>query len=188
MRASRVGAVVLSTLLVVCLCAAGAGYIALRSMGWVLARSLDSEPATVASTGSAIASYELPPGFDDGYAGTIAGFTWLPTTATMGRATFISCRGRSGSPGRGCAAAADADCCRRRAEWSGVTVVERYPCQIRGEQATVVVSEGRNHDNQPYRTASVLFIGNGGPALLNFSMPAARWDQEFVDDFLNSIH
>jgi hypothetical protein len=188
MRTSRVGAIVLSTLLVVCLCAAGPVYLALRSVGWVLARSLDSEPAMVASTGSAIASYELPPGFDDGHAGTIAGFAVVAYNGDDGQSHIYLVQGPQGLH-------LDEDALQRQMQiaaadepWSGVTVVERYPCQIRGEQATVVVSEGRKHDNQRYRTASVLFIGNGGPALLNFSMPAARWDQEFVDDFLNSIH
>lgn len=187
MRASRVGAVVLSTLLVVCLCAAGAGYIALRSMGWVLARSLDSEPATVANTGSAIAIYELPPGFEDGYAGTMAGFTVVAYNGDDGQSHIYLAQGPQWLT-------LDEDALQRQMqtaagdeEWSEVTVVERYPCQIRGEPATVIVSEGRNHDNQPYRTASAMFSGNGGPALLNIAMPAGRWDQELVNDFVDSL-
>jgi hypothetical protein len=187
MRTSRVGAIVLSTLLVVCLCAAGAAYLTLHSVGWVLARSLDSEPATVASTGSAIASYELPPGFDDGYAGTIAGFAVVAYNGDDEQSHIYLVQGPQWLN-------LDEDALQRQMraaagdeQWRDVTVVERYPCEIRGEQATVVVSEGRRHDTQRYRTASALFIGNGGPALLNIEMPTARWDQELVDDFFNSI-
>jgi hypothetical protein len=38
-----------------------------------------------------------------------------------------------------------------------------------------------------YRSASAVFVGNGGTALVNISSPAANWDQTMVDSFIESL-
>lgn len=72
--------------------------------------------------------------------------------------------------------------------WMEVRVVERQPCQVRGQETTLVVSEGVSHDGQRYRSASALFEGNDGLALVNISGPANTWDQAMVDTFIESLH
>jgi predicted GH43/DUF377 family glycosyl hydrolase len=72
-------------------------------------------------------------------------------------------------------------------QWSEVTVIETKPCQIRGEETTLVISEGVSHDGHRYRSASAVFDGNGGTALVNVSGPAANWDQTMVDSFIESL-
>ena len=56
-----------------------------------------------------------------------------------------------------------------------------------GQQTTLIIGEGVNGDNVPYRTASALFEGKGGQALVNISMPSASWDQAVVDEFIESL-
>lgn len=68
-----------------------------------------------------------------------------------------------------------------------MTVVENRPVTLRGQEATLVVSEGINHEGKTYRQATVSFRGKGGPALLVFSDSVENWDQDAVDTFLQSI-
>jgi len=69
-----------------------------------------------------------------------------------------------------------------------ITVIETHTAKLRGQDATVVISEGINSENVRYRQITVAFEGNGGPALLVFSESVDAWDQEVVDAFLESIH
>jgi hypothetical protein len=68
-----------------------------------------------------------------------------------------------------------------------LTVVENRATTIRGEAATVVISDGVNHDGNTYRQVTVAFQGKGGPALLVLSEPSESWDQSIVDALLASI-
>lgn len=68
-----------------------------------------------------------------------------------------------------------------------LTVVENRAAMIRGEAATVVISDGVNHDENTYRQVTVAFEGKGGPALLVLSAPSESWDQFAVDALLASI-
>lgn len=68
-----------------------------------------------------------------------------------------------------------------------LTVIENRASTIRGEAATVVISDGVNHDGNTYRQVTVAFQGKGGPALLVLSEPSESWDQSAVDALLASI-
>ena len=68
-----------------------------------------------------------------------------------------------------------------------LTVIENRPVNIRRQEATMVISEGTNHEGESYRQASISFQGKGGPALLVFSESVENWDQDAVETFLQSI-
>jgi hypothetical protein len=68
-----------------------------------------------------------------------------------------------------------------------ITVIEKRPVTLRGQEATLIVSEGVNSENVPYRQVTAAFEGKGGPALLMFSETVEAWDQVAVDEFLSSI-
>ncbi len=68
-----------------------------------------------------------------------------------------------------------------------MTVVEKRSVAIRGQQTILVISEGVNSSDQPYRQATATFQGKNGPALLVISEPAARWDTARIDRFIASI-
>ena len=68
-----------------------------------------------------------------------------------------------------------------------LSVVENRAATVRGQAATIVISDGVNHDGDTYRQITVAFQGKGGPALLVFSEPAERWDQSTVDALIASI-
>ncbi len=69
-----------------------------------------------------------------------------------------------------------------------ITVIETRPVTVRGQETTLVISEGVNSDGETYRQVTVAFQGKGGPALLMLSEPVTRWNQETVDAFIASIH
>lgn len=67
------------------------------------------------------------------------------------------------------------------------TVIENRPVTVRGQEATLVISEGTNHEGLLYRQAMVAFEGKGGPAMLVFSDTLENWDLEAIEAFLTSI-
>jgi hypothetical protein len=68
-----------------------------------------------------------------------------------------------------------------------MTVLEKRPVTLRGQDSTLIVSEGVNSENVPYLQITAAFEGKGGPALLMFSETVDAWDQAAVDEFLSSI-
>jgi hypothetical protein len=68
-----------------------------------------------------------------------------------------------------------------------MTVIENRPATVRGQEATLVISEGVNHENVTYHQATVAFEGKGGPAMLVFSDTLENWDLEAIEAFLASI-
>ena len=186
-RTTKVILVIISSLLAICLCIAATGFIAVRSAGWVLGRAFETDPESVAQVGDDIAGYDLPAGFGSAHVAQLAGFSLVSYTGADGHSHIMLFQ----APQILKLDQAELERQMRTASgkdaWTELTVVERQPCQIRGEQTTLVISEGNNHDGQRYRSASALFTGEGGPALVNLSTPADSWDQETVDAFIDSL-
>jgi hypothetical protein len=67
------------------------------------------------------------------------------------------------------------------------TVSETRPITVRGEESTLIITEGINSNSETYRQAMLPFEGKGGPALLLLSAPFTSWNQETVDTFIASI-
>lgn len=183
----RVILVLVAGMIGICLCLAAASFIAVRSTGWILGRALEGDPVAVAEAGSRIAEYDVPAGFDEGYAADFAGFSLVGYTGADEQSHIYLFQVPAGLS----LDQMDMEQQMRRGsgtnEWIDVTEVSRQSCEIRGEQTTMIVGEGVNGDNVPYRTASALFDGKGGTALVNISMPSASWDQAVVDEFIASL-
>lgn len=164
-----------------------AGFIMFRSAGWVLTHVIDSEPASISEVGRSIADYDVPDHYSDAYAAEVAEFSLvayrnvdtdahiyliqMPETIHVDPAILeTQLRVASGTE-----------------TLAEVAVVHHIPCRIRGQETTLVISEGLNHDNRPYRSASAMFPGKGGQALINISGPVEAWDQAMVDSFVESF-
>ncbi|MBP6016712.1 MAG: hypothetical protein KA586_08325 [Candidatus Promineofilum sp.] len=164
-----------------------AGFIMLRSAGWVLTNVLDGQPASVSEVGRSIADYAVPEPYSDAYAAEIAEFSMvayrdvntdghiyliqMPATIQIDPAVLeTQLRVASGTE-----------------VLAKVAVVQHIPCRIRGQETTLVISEGLNHNNRPYRSASAIFPGKGGQALINISGPVEAWDQAMIDSFVESF-
>lgn len=66
-------------------------------------------------------------------------------------------------------------------------VVEEREVSLRGETVILLVREGRNSEDLPYREASAAFTGRGGMALLSISSPVEQWDWDLVEQFIASF-
>lgn len=180
--------IIVGTLLGICLCVGAAGFVLLRGAGWFITETVESDAPTVAAVGEGIADYTLPAGYGDGYAVSLGGYEMVAYTAVSGRSHIYLIQGPA-------SLTVDRDTLARQAReatgadaWREVQTVEERPCQIRGQASTLVISEGVSHDGMRYRTASALFEGNGGPALVSLSAPADSWDQAMVDAFIASLN
>jgi hypothetical protein len=174
-------------LITLCLGLGMVGWLLYSNTGRVLSQTIDNEPTKVAAVREDIADYTLPVGFGEAQAVRLANFSMVSYTAEDGQTHIFLFQ----APGvlildeyelerqMGLATGKD--------EWRDVTVIESQPCQIRGEESTLIISEGVSHDGSRYRSASAIFDGNGGTALVNISGPSEDWDQEMVDDFIASL-
>jgi hypothetical protein len=60
---------------------------------------------------------------------------------------------------------------------------------IRGEQVEVVIYEGRSEGSDfVMRQLVTAFPGKDGTAMLMIMGPADGWDQDMIDEFIESIH
>jgi hypothetical protein len=179
-----------AVVLVVCLCAAASGFFLYRSTGRALGNILNTDAAKVVEVAKPIADYTLPAGFGNAFSTEMGGFSMVAYTGDDGHSHIyfiqlpanlqidqakIESQIRQASP--------------NGKDWATkMEIVERKPAKIDGQDVTLMVSEGINHDNQPYREASAMFQGKGGgQAMVMISGPIATWDQAVVDEFLASI-
>lgn len=177
----------LSSLVVVALCLGSAGWLAFRGVGRMLSRSIERDPVKVAAISEAIADYTLPDGFAEASAVEVANFALVTYTAVDGRTHISLMQAPAALPIDRAELERQMSVASGRDEWTDVRVIETKPCQIRGQEATLVISEGVSHDGQRYRSASAVFDGNGGTALMNVSGPAKSWDQAMVDSLFDSL-
>jgi hypothetical protein len=175
---------------VLCMCAAISGLILFRATGSVLGNTIHTEADRVSEVAASIASYTIPAGFKDASVTSLADFSMVAYNGEDGHSHIYlfqlpayvhvdqaeierQLREKSGEEGKG---------------WVEMEVVGRQPATINGQSVELVISEGINHDSQPYRQMSGMFQGKGGQALVVYSGPVSTWDQAVVDDFIASIH
>ena len=58
---------------------------------------------------------------------------------------------------------------------------------VRGQPATLTISERVNGEGRLYRSAYLVFEGHAGKAALVINQPATEWDAEAVNTFIASI-
>ncbi len=165
-----------------------AGIIILRLADWGLSHLVENESITVTEVGRSIADYEIPASYDEEYAIEVANFSLVAyqNTNQAGHIYLIqfpdAIEVDPGALAQQLHQVADDN------SWTELVAVYHIPCSIRGQAATLVISEGFSHDGFRYRSASAVFAGNGGQALVNISGPADSWDQAMVDTFVQSLH
>jgi hypothetical protein len=179
--------IILGSLMALCLCAAVTGLLVYRNTGRILSRTLDNDPEKVTTIGDYIVEFTLPAGFGEGQGVHLANFSMVTYTAADGRTHIFLFQAPSSLTLDKNELERQMGLATGKDEWNEVTVIETLPCQIRGDAATLVISEGVSHDGRLYRSASAVFEGNEGTALVNFSGPANQWDQEMVNTFIASM-
>lgn len=173
-------------LIILFLCIGAASFVGIRVTEWTMSETFENDAATVANVGDSIADYTLPAEFGDGYAVRWEDFSMVAYTADGNSHIYLVQVPESLLPEH-----AELEQQMRQVSGQGdfreSRVIGRQPCPIRGEPTTLIISEGINHTGQLYRSASALFEGNEGTALINISGPADTWDQEMVETFIESV-
>lgn len=178
-----------SVFIVACLVLAVAGTIFFRSPARVLERVVKTDAETVADISDSIADYRLPAGFTDAHGARAAGFSFVTYTGDDDRShiflfqmpSYINID-QEDLIHQAQQASGNEDYVRVRTE-----VVDEIPAVIAGQEVTLLVSEGTNHEGDVYRQVSGMFEGKNGQALVVFERPLSSWDQAEVDEFLASI-
>lgn len=136
---------------------------------------------------SKIADFDLPEGYTSEFSAEMAGYTLATYKGTSGPSHLYLIQSEKEADGEELQhmltqlAPGSSDPNTR------MIVIENRPVTVRGQEVTVVISDGTNSDGDPYRQATVAFQGKGGPALLVLSEPMDRWNDETIASFLASI-
>ena len=179
--------ILLGVVMTMCLLLVVGGCVGVRTVAKAVTRVVENDPVTVAEVSDSIATYTLPAEFGDGYVAQLAGYSLVSYAAEDAHTHIYLIQAPPSLKMDRSALEQQANQTVGSTGWNEVTVIERQPYQIRGEETVLVVSEGINHDGNRYRSASAVFAGNEGLALANVSGPAVNWDQEMVEVFMGSL-
>ncbi|RPI86297.1 MAG: hypothetical protein EHM41_08960, partial [Chloroflexi bacterium] len=145
-----------TVLIVSCLVLAVAGVVLFRSTGWVLGKVLKSDTESIADISESIAEYDLPSDFNDSYAARAAGFSYVAFTGDDNHSHIYLFQLPSYID------IDQEDLIRQAQQASGKDdyvrvsskVVDEIPGMIAGQEVTLLVSEGVNHDGKTFREVS----------------------------------
>lgn len=149
--------------------------------------AINGNSEDVSSTASDIAEFDLPAGYTPEFSATLGAYTVAAYSPGDGHSHLYLVQSENEND--------SAELEKMLAELvpgssdrnTRMTVVENRPATIREKDATLVISDGVNHEGATYRQITVSFQGKGGPALLVLSEPTERWDQSMVDTLIASI-
>jgi hypothetical protein len=146
-----------------------------------------NDPEHVMKLASNIADFELPEGYTSEFSAEMAGYTLAAYKGASGPSHLYLIQSEKEADGKELEnmltqlAPGSSDPNTR------MTVIENRPVSIRGQEVTLVISDGTNSDGEYYRQITAAFQGKGGPALLVFSETIDRWNDEMIDALLTSI-
>ena len=149
--------------------------------------TIKSDPADVSSAASEIADFTPPAGYSSEFTASLLGYTVAAYNPGDGHSHLYMIQSEKESDSEKLADMLAELAPGSRDSNTRLTVVENRPALIRGQEATLVISDGVNSDGDSYRQVTAAFQGKGGPALLVLSEPVDRWDQSAVDAFIASI-
>lgn len=176
---------------VICCCAAGSTYFAFNQFGRKMENIVNADPTTIARAQDNIAEFEVPPGYTP-MVMSLLGYDMInlmPETSNSGMTIMLmQYNGMvSGSPEQ------MEEQLRREAErqnsqpGASMQVVEIREESIRGQTVTVTISES-SFQNFTMRQWTTVFQGNQGPTILIVQGPVEYWDDQLLNDFIESIH
>lgn len=150
--------------------------------------SINTDAEQVASAAAEIADFGLPAGYSADFTARLMGYTMAAFHPGDGHSHLYLIQSENEADGEQLESMLDQVAPGSSDPRTRMTVIESRPVTVRGEETTLVISEGVNSEGASYRQAAVAFQGKGGPALLVLSEPIESWDQASVDAFLASIH
>ncbi len=164
-------------------------WIIVIALASILLAGCVSQPDDVAAAAANIASIHLPDGYRPEYAVNLGGYFLISYNPGDGHSHLYLVQAGAGQAVSqskldellGQAQLGQTDRSTR------LTVVEKRAVTIRGQETTLVFSDGINGSGESYRQVTVAFPGKGGQALLVMSEPTGRWEDARVDRLIQSI-
>lgn len=150
--------------------------------------SINTDTDQVYSAADEIVNFDLPAGYDPDFSTHLMGYTVAAFNPGDGHSHLYLIQSENESDGEKLADMLDRLAVNTGDPQTHMTVIETRPVTVRGQEVTLVISDGVNSEGASYRQAAVAFQGLGGPVLLVISEPVDSWDQAKVDALLASIH
>lgn len=149
--------------------------------------TINNDPADVSSAAAEIADFDLPAGYAPEFTAKLLGYTVAAYHPGDGHSHLYLIQSEKESDQEKLAEMLGQLAPGSSDPNSRLTVVESRAAVLRGQEATIILSDGTNSDGDPYRQVTAAFEGKGGPALLVLSEPSERWNQSTVDAFIASL-
>ena len=184
----------LGAALLFCGCAALAAFLVFRQAGKTIQEGLKTDPESAAQAAHKIADYDLPPGYQEQMAMDIMFYSFViiapdATGSTTDPIIMLAQFSQTGMD-------------RKQMEQQlrqsfeqqfgqrglDMQVVEVKTMVIRGEETEVTVFEGADANGYVMRQLVTSFTGKGGTAMLMIMGSPSAWDENVIDDFIESIH
>ena len=181
-------------LLVLCLIACGVGVLGFglfsRNVAQTVSQNVKNDPAAAEQTAQKIATIDIPAGFQAGTSMNILGISMVvyENSANNNQSIFLL-QMPTGGEINDTTIQQMQQAMERQTNRSvtNMKTVDSRTVTIRDKPAQIIIQEGVNNENQPYRSEMVAFQGNGGLAMLVISGPTASWDQTAYDKMVNTI-
>ena len=149
--------------------------------------TLNSNPDDVLDVASKIADFEPPAGYSAEFTASLLGYTVAAYNPGDGHSHLYLIQSEKESDGEKLEQMLAELVPGSSDPNTRLTVIDNRAATIRGQEVTLVISDGTNSDGELYRQVTAAFQGKGGPALLVLSEPIERWDPSAVDAFIASI-
>jgi hypothetical protein len=149
--------------------------------------AINSDVEQISKASSDIVDFNLPADYSPEFTAQLAGYTAVAYNPGDGHSHLYLIQSENETDGEKLAQTLTDLVPGSSNPNTRLTVVENRAVTVRGQAATLVVSDGVNSEGGTYRQITVAFQGKGGPALLVLSEPTERWDQATVDALLASI-
>ncbi len=145
-------------------------------------------PDQVNTIAYSIADFDLPAGYSPDYAVEFLGFSLVAYKPDDDHSHIMLLQAPTGVHINQQELEQQLDTGRQSSESTRMTTIRSEQRTVRGEDATLVLSEGQSGDGTSIRQYSMMFEGNQGTALLLVTEPVSRWEWDAVDAFIASIH
>lgn len=190
-RNLKIALIILGIVIILCLCTCAVGLVAFQYLGRTMGNMVSTDPTQAAQVASQIATFETPPGFEEGSM-EFFGFqaVFLHGSGSQADTTIIMMQFPQGI-------ALSQEQMRQQVETfanqqSGplglnLSSAGEQDAEVKGQSVTFSVLEGQSNNGIAYRQWAGIFDGNGGPTFLTITAPVDEWDQDLVDSFLASI-
>ncbi len=150
--------------------------------------TVNTEADKVASIAAEIVAFDLPAGYSPEFSASLTGYTLVSYNPSDSHSHLYLIQSEKESDGEKLASMVGQIAPGSYDPQTRMTIIETRPITVRGQEVTMVISDGVTSEGETYRQVMIAFEGNGGPALVMLSEPVARWNQEQVDAFIASIH